>query len=650
MKELKCMLCSDNKICKKIVKTQKLDSNFESLSPLDDIKEKDKKYFIYKEALDFALQEESVHNIAITGNYGSGKSSVIDSYFKDICCKNFFKISLATFSEKENPDTDIKLIEKGILQQMFYRKPAKAFPFSRFKRIKPYNHFSIIFMEICLLCSIFFASIILKPEWLSNIFKTIENIKYLITFLIASLGFAFVGFYITRFLLKFRLTKFSFQKMEFGLDDVKDESLLNKYIDEILYFFEKTKYKIVVFEDLDRFKNTDVFYHLRELNSLINNYERVKNKVVFIYAVRDDIFNNSREDRTKFFDFIIPIVPVMDSHNSKAFLLENNNLKQIDKEFKIKISQYIDDRRLLKNCINEYQIYDKIIASSNRKILFALIVYKNFYPQNFAELDKRLVDIKRGNIKIDEEKAPLEKFILSDVINESNIKNIYKILAWNNEKNNTDNEFIKLVENKKDIPDFTKKLEDKVYVFEHLQPNKDLWNYYAILNNDILDYLLENKKSDYEVDLGNFINTMVKYDQNHPNKFFTQYQRNKDLSYLYNNINKYILENNTGYDVIFKGNTQKLLQFFLCVDDIDNKKFLNFLKQEINFINETSDFVIQSFIRTKKEQKKVKDFILDYIDNSNIACNIADIAKELIPNNSAVRDFFIKCFDHLQTI
>lgn len=45
---------------------------FQHLAPIDSVK--DKAVF---EALDYALSQNNVHNIALTGNYGSGKSSVL---------------------------------------------------------------------------------------------------------------------------------------------------------------------------------------------------------------------------------------------------------------------------------------------------------------------------------------------------------------------------------------------------------------------------------------------------------------------------------------------------------------------------------------------------------------------------------------------
>ena len=105
-------------------------------------------------------------------------------------------------------------------------------------------------------------------------------------------------------------------------EDSFSDSVFNKNLDEIMYFFEVTKYRIVFFEDLDRLNDISIFVHLRELNNLLNNDDSIKEKpIVFIYAVKDDIF--TKEDRTKFFDFIIPVIPVINSTNSGEYYLKD---------------------------------------------------------------------------------------------------------------------------------------------------------------------------------------------------------------------------------------------------------------------------------------------------------------------------------------
>lgn len=106
--------------------------------------------------------------------------------------------------------------------------------------------------------------------------------------------------------------------------------------------------------------------------------------------IRDDIFTS--KDRTKFFDYIIPIIPVIDSSNSYVMLLDlleespiNYNL---DKGFLQKISLYIDDMRLLINICNEFAVYIKKLDTTelNHNKMMAIITYKNLFPRDFSDL------------------------------------------------------------------------------------------------------------------------------------------------------------------------------------------------------------------------------------------------------------------------
>ena len=402
---------------------------FEHLAPIDTVEDE-----VTFNALDYALSQNNIRNIAVTGNYGSGKSSVLQSYIKQNKKNKFLNISLATFAIEEKdekkvssddklPETTIQKIEKSILQQIFYRKAGSKFPYSRFNRIMSLSFWHKIGIEFILIFLILFPIKILKNDiWIKfkealtiSFNKETSNFVFGVTektFLLAV--FFIITFFIALYNIisifnRIRLTKFSFQKAEFGLGDVKEESLLNKYLDEVLYFFEATEYDVVVIEDLDRFKNTEIFIKLRELNTLLNNYEKIKRRIVFIYALRDEVFKDS--SRTKFFEFIIPIIPVINTQNSSDKLLEaqtqnsNSVLAKLDKNFLQDVGLYIDDMRLLKNCINEFKIYDKKInaddysikeyteekksgqeISHNRNKIFALILYKNLYPEDFAKL------------------------------------------------------------------------------------------------------------------------------------------------------------------------------------------------------------------------------------------------------------------------
>ncbi len=84
----------------------------------------------------------------------------------------------------------------------------------------------------------------------------------------------------------------------------------------MLYLFENAEVDAIVFEDMDRFNVNSIFERLREVNTLVNIRLQKDNKKIirFFYLLRDDIFVS--KDRTKFFDYIIPVVPVLDSSNS----------------------------------------------------------------------------------------------------------------------------------------------------------------------------------------------------------------------------------------------------------------------------------------------------------------------------------------------
>lgn len=69
-------------------------TNYEILIPNNSVKNK------AEDAFRFALEKKEIKNIAITGPYSSGKSSLIQSYFdKYIDKKDYLNISLATFEK-----------------------------------------------------------------------------------------------------------------------------------------------------------------------------------------------------------------------------------------------------------------------------------------------------------------------------------------------------------------------------------------------------------------------------------------------------------------------------------------------------------------------------------------------------------------------
>lgn len=173
-----------------------------------------------------------------------------------------------------------------------------------------------------------------------------------------------------------------------------------------------------------------IFERLREVNTLVNiqlakqdkSKKFIKGKkstddkkiLRFFYLLRDDVFVS--KDRTKFFDYIIPIVPVVDGTNSYDQFIEhlnkNNLTEKFEKKFLQGISLYIDDMRLLKNVCNEFLIYYHRLNTTelNFNKMFAMITYKNLFPRDFSDLQngqgyvKSLFDHKEKFVSAERDK------------------------------------------------------------------------------------------------------------------------------------------------------------------------------------------------------------------------------------------------------
>uniref|UniRef100_UPI0040482390 YobI family P-loop NTPase n=5 Tax=Roseivirga sp. TaxID=1964215 RepID=UPI0040482390 len=380
---------------------------YSSLSPID----KGDENGHYSRALSWALKnrkKEDIKNIALTGSYGSGKSSILKTFQKNYKGNDlkFLNISLATFKE-EKPEFNekgkeikvdktelLRLIETSILEQIFYHEEDNKIPDSRFKKIKSYSVKKLILISLGYLLFLLAIYNYFYPNLIQSIFKDIvisnkigDIIHYSGIFIIA-IGVFFIILKSVRIISAVTINNLKIQNAEIGVGENLNKSILNHHIDEILYFFSIRPYNVVIIEDLDRFRETEIFTKLREVNLLLNNSEKTKRKeIVFVYAVRDDMFTD--KERTKFFDFIIPVIPVINSSNSSEILLKKK------KKFQYKLSDnliedisfFIDDMRLLHNISNEFYLYSKKLNETlNHDKLFAIITYKNIYPNDFMKL------------------------------------------------------------------------------------------------------------------------------------------------------------------------------------------------------------------------------------------------------------------------
>lgn len=375
-----------------------------------------------------AIEKDEILNIAVTGPYGSGKSSVIKT-FKEMASSNIkiLDISLATLDadasllttgnddterNSENDSLSSKIsteqkeilnrkIEFSILQQIVYRKTLGTLPFSRLKKIRHFSTHTIHTMAMYIVGAILLMAFALKVNFMQvsvfyemlNIPVEIQNLISLICIVLLSVMMYETVVYIIKNYGGIRLQKISVGGNEIDIHD--DGSIFNRHLDEILYFFQCTDYNVVVIEDLDRFNTTDIFLKLRELNHLINKSEMIGRTIKFVYAVKDDMFKDS--SRSKFFDYITTVIPVITTTNSKDMLKralkEQGHDGEVADDDIRDIAFHIDDMRLLYNIVNEYHQYTQRLDKNGQhleaKKMLAMMTVKNYHPHDFSELHNR---------------------------------------------------------------------------------------------------------------------------------------------------------------------------------------------------------------------------------------------------------------------
>lgn len=385
---------------------------------------------IYCKALEYATNNDEVLNIALTGPYGSGKSSVIKSFLLRYR-RQALQLSLASFlPDGEVPGVRVSKqeIERSILQQIFYGADADKLPLSRFKRIQRPRSWSI-FNSLLVSLGIFCAWYLFnrQSDILSgSFFKPLELsnwLNFLSFFVVSILVWKSIhGIYLKSFGLS--LKSISLKDIQIAPNAADEESILNRHLDEIIYFFQCTKYDLVVIEDLDRFDSPDIFVTLREINGLVNANAGIHRRIRFLYALRDDIFVNT--DRTKFFEFIVPVIPVINHSNSIDMVLEHGQRidldARLDRRFIRDVSRYLTDLRLIRNIFNEYVIYSSNLKAEGDNVLdpnklLAILIYKNVIPKDFAALHRQEGALSRVLSRYEEFVSKIEREIRSELSN-----------------------------------------------------------------------------------------------------------------------------------------------------------------------------------------------------------------------------------------
>lgn len=668
-------------------------SPYNALSPTDNAENID--YYI--ESLNWALlNRKKIKNIAISGPYGSGKSSVIETFQKRNLNRefNFLNISLATFKENKKENTKssnedlLRLIELSVLQQFFYHEKDHNIPDSRFKKIKSHSSWHLKFIAIGIiifLTSLFylvFPNILAKLS-LFEIPLSYQKSVHIIAVLIFITGLLYILFKITRIIKSVVIKKLSINNASIEIDNTISKSILNNHLDEILYFFEVTKYNIVIIEDIDRFEQTEVFTKLRELNLLINNSKKTKENIVFIYAIRDNMFKD--KDRTKFFDFMIPIIPVINSSNSNEKLLGiiKENKYKISNDLVSNISLFIDDMRLLFNIMNEYHIYSNSLSNNlNQDKLLSMIVYKNMHPIDFTKLSnnegslyetlaKRQLyvkeKLKENDKKISDLKEKITKYENSELNNITELRIIYlnKIIEKIRQLN-VNQPFFNFFTNNK-VLDVTQATEDEN--FNAIINSKNIQYTYnqnqGYRQNFILDFIKIEKEVNSEMSYSEREEALTKKERIDEFKILieeleeqkSQFKKQKIKELLSNKLiqienqeskqielinillrNGYIDEDYHDYiSIFYEGSLSKSdYQFLINIKTQVNTEFdfkLNKIENLIDKINQSEferttilNFSLLDFLLTNNKHKVKRDLVLKQL------YNVSEISVRFIDN------------------
>ena len=234
---------------------------FYSLAPVES-----DNYDKYNDAFIFALnsddESKKITNIAVTGPYASGKSSVIENVKNKFGTEKFITLSLTNFNSgdiendnkiQENSITNKKIeedLEAQLINQLIHKIDSKKIEDSRFLANKKIDTSKLsykvgTFIHALIISIIFLCLIIvnINNETISKIlFLKLDDIKITsinILFIVGSIYSLYFGYKIINLFKKKKiLRKINIYGNEIELFTNEDNSIFDKYTDEILYYLK----------------------------------------------------------------------------------------------------------------------------------------------------------------------------------------------------------------------------------------------------------------------------------------------------------------------------------------------------------------------------------------------------------------------------
>lgn len=383
----------------------------------------------YVSALEDALKNGEMRNIALSGSYGVGKSSILRELGRRLDGRAV-QLSLLTLAPIEGTKLDESVpiqastptnrIQQEIVKQLLYREKSGKAPASRFLRIEGFQWWRETIIAVLL--GVIFTVIFLLAGWTVRIVTTFTILKTLESWIHLVVWFFLTcTILILRWLLygRIRIKQFSAGAATITLGE-NSISYFDQYLDEIIYFFEVSKYDVVLFEDIDRFDDLHIFETLHALNALLNASPQIKKTIHFIYAIKDSIFDEielnkkayknrdgvsasldsaqteiARANRTKFFDLVISVVPFITHSTARNLSVQllGDIKHEVNPELLDLAAKYVPDMRLLKNVRNEFIIFREHIFSGDgarlgldESELYAMMLYKSTHIKDFENI------------------------------------------------------------------------------------------------------------------------------------------------------------------------------------------------------------------------------------------------------------------------
>lgn len=383
------------------------------LLPLHPKELSDEEFSAYEAEFEKVLSDPFCRNIALSGPYGAGKSSVMEKVKRgrQKHGEKWITISLATFGEAsggQKPESSLSQddVEAEILRQMVHKIGTSMAPKSRFRRLCDRKPVADAFMAALVLAfallTTYLASI--SSKLLSLQLSSIEIFAFAAWLVIAGAG----AYRLIRTNAIPRLvSRVKIFEAEFEITPPGSKSPYERCADEIVYLLNASKVDAVVFEDLDRFDSMAIFEKMRSLNSLTNDSrfsdaekkwtekgrQKAEKPLRFFFLVRDGLFENPH-DRTKFFDYVIPVIPYIDPNSALGIFRNalNGVGITVDEGFLYQLSSYIDDPRIIHDIANEVYHYKTSLFETRSFIdgdserLTALLAYKALFPRDFELL------------------------------------------------------------------------------------------------------------------------------------------------------------------------------------------------------------------------------------------------------------------------